>query len=116
MSRIFDPENKFWSAIGKGADVTCMSFLWTITSLPLVAVGAATTAFYAYTMRKVRDTEGGILSGFFSAFRQHFKKRHCCGCWKQLASHFCSRSQNFCATPSGWSDAARRTAMRDGRF
>ena len=74
MSRIFDPENKFWSAISKVADVTCMSFLWTITSLPLVTMGAATTAFYSYTMRQVRDTEGGILSGFFSAFRKHFKK------------------------------------------
>lgn len=39
-----------------------------------MTIGAATTAFYAYTMRQVRDTEGGILSGFFSAFRQHFKK------------------------------------------
>ena len=74
MSRIFDPENKFWSAISKVADVTCMSFLWTITSLPLVTMGAATTAFYSYTMRQVRDTEGGILSGFFGAFRKHFKK------------------------------------------
>lgn len=25
-------------------------------------------------MRQVRDTEGGILSGFFGAFRKHFKK------------------------------------------
>lgn len=74
MSRIFDPENKFWSAISKVADVTCMSVLWTITSLPLVTMGAANTAFYSYTMRQVRDTEGGILSGFFGAFRKHFKK------------------------------------------
>ena len=27
MSRLFDPENKFWNFIGKIADVTCMSFL-----------------------------------------------------------------------------------------
>lgn len=74
MSRIFDPENKFWSFIGKIADVTCMSVLWAATSLPLVTLGASTTAFYAYTMRQVRDTEGGILSGYFGAFRQHFKK------------------------------------------
>ena len=74
MSRIFDPENKFWSGISKIADVTCMSFLWTLTSLPLVTMGAATTAFYAYTMRQVRDTEGSVLAGFFKAFRQHFKK------------------------------------------
>ena len=40
MSRIFDPENKFWSFIGKIADVTCMSVLWAATSLPLVTLGA----------------------------------------------------------------------------
>ena len=45
MSRLFDPENKFWNFIGKIADVTCMSFLWVGTSLPLVTMGAATTAF-----------------------------------------------------------------------
>ena len=47
MSRIFDPENKFWNDIGKVADVTCMSLLWSLTSLPLVTIGAATTAVYA---------------------------------------------------------------------
>lgn len=35
-----------------------MSFLWVGTSLPLVTMGAATTAFYSYTMHQVRDTEG----------------------------------------------------------
>ena len=74
MSRLFDPENKFWNFIGKIADVTCMSFLWVGTSLPLVTMGAATTAFYSYTMHQVRDTEGGILSGYFKAFRHNFKK------------------------------------------
>ena len=74
MSRLFDPENKFWNFIGKIADVTCMSYLWVGTSLPLVTMGAATTAFYSYTMHQVRDTEGGILSGYFKAFRHNFKK------------------------------------------
>lgn len=74
MSRLFDPENKFWNAIGKVADVACMSLLWCITSIPLVTIGASTTAFYAFTMRQVRDTEGSILSGYFTAFKKHFKK------------------------------------------
>lgn len=74
MSRVFNPENKFWNFMDKVANVTCMSLLWTLTSLPLITMGAATTAFYSYTMRQVRDTEGGILSGFFSAFKRNFKK------------------------------------------
>ncbi len=77
MSRLFDPENKFWNFIGKIADVTCMSFLWVGTSLPLVTMGAATTAFYSYTMHQVRDTEGGILSGYFKAFRHNLVKILC---------------------------------------
>lgn len=74
MSRVFDPENKFWSFMDKVANVTCAGLIWAITSLPLVTIGASTTAFYSYSMRLVRDTEGGLLSGYFTAFKRHFKK------------------------------------------
>lgn len=74
MSNLFNPENKFWNFVAKLADVACMSVLWVVTSLPIVTMGAATTAFYSFTMRQVRDTEGGILSGYFDAFKKYFKK------------------------------------------
>lgn len=74
MIHLFDPENKFWNFVGKLADVACLSVLWFLTSLPVLTAGASFTALYAYTMRQVRDTEGGILSGYFSAFKKYFKK------------------------------------------
>lgn len=74
MSGLFNPENKFWNFVAKLADVCIMSFLWLIASLPLVTVGAATTAFYDFTLRQVRDQEGGIWSSFWSSFRRNFKK------------------------------------------
>ena len=74
MKRFFNPENKFWEFLGKLTDVACLSLLWFITSVPIITMGAATTAFCAFTMRQVNDTEGMVWSGFFKAFRQHWKK------------------------------------------
>lgn len=74
MNKIFNPENKFWEFIGKLADVACLSVLWFVTSLPIVTFGAATTAFYSFTMRQVNDTEGTVWSSYFKAFKKYFKK------------------------------------------
>ncbi len=74
MNRLFNPENKFWNFVGKLADVACMSFLWLICSVPIITTGAATTAFYAFTLHQVTDTEGGVIRSFFHAFRQYGKK------------------------------------------
>lgn len=74
MNRFFNPENKFWEFIGKLADVACLSLLWFITSVPIITFGAATTAFYQFTLRQVSNIEGTVWSSYFRAFKQHFKK------------------------------------------
>lgn len=74
MHTLFNPENKFWIFIGKIADVTCMSLLWLITSLPIITIGASTAAFYSFTMDAIQDLEGGVWNSYFRAFRKNFKK------------------------------------------
>jgi uncharacterized membrane protein YesL len=74
MHTLFNPENKFWNFMGKITDVACMSILWLITSLPVVTIGASTAAFYSFTLDAVQDMEGSVWSGYFSAFRENFKK------------------------------------------
>lgn len=74
MYTLFNPENKFWIFMGKITDVACMSFLWLITSLPIITIGASTAAFYSFTMEAVQDLEGGVCSSYFRAFRKNFKK------------------------------------------
>lgn len=74
MHTLFNPENKFWIFIGKITDVAYMSLLWLLTSLPVFTIGAATAAFYSFTMDAVQDLEGGVWHSFFHAFRKHFKK------------------------------------------
>lgn len=74
MYTLFNPENKFWIFMGKITDVACMSILWLITSIPIFTIGAATAAFYSFTLAAVQDMEGGVWHSYFHAFREHFKK------------------------------------------
>ena len=72
MCHLFNPENKFWNFIAKITDAACMSILWALVSLPLFTIGAATTAFYDFSLHQVNDREGKILKSFFGSFRAHF--------------------------------------------
>lgn len=72
MNRIFDQENRFWQFLGKITDVACLSFLWFLTSLPLVTMGAATASFYDFTMRQAQNIEGTVFRAYFRSFKKRF--------------------------------------------
>lgn len=74
MNGMFDPENKFWMFMEKVTNVMGISLLWLICSLPIVTMGAATTAVFQYTLHQVRDEEGYVWNGFFKAFKQNFRQ------------------------------------------
>ena len=74
MHTLFNPENKFWNFMGKITDVACMSLLWLLTSLPVFTIGAATAAFYSFTLDAVGDNEGRVICSYFSAFKANFTK------------------------------------------
>lgn len=74
MVQLFDPENRFWQFLGKITDAACLSVLWLITSLPLITIGASTTAFYEYTLKSVQNLEGSLFKSYFKSFRVHFKR------------------------------------------
>lgn len=77
MSRInavFNPENRFWMFMDKVTDAVIISILWLVCSLPVVTMGAATTAVFQFTLHQVRDEEGYVWKSFFHAFRQNFRQ------------------------------------------
>lgn len=74
MSGCFNPENRFWMFIEKVMDVALISLLWLVCSLPLVTIGAATTAVFQFTLHQVRDEEGYVWKSFFRAFKQNFRQ------------------------------------------
>lgn len=74
LNGMFDPENRFWMFMEKVMNAVVISLLWLICSIPVVTMGAATTAVFQFTLRQVRDEEGYVWQSFFKAFKQNFRQ------------------------------------------
>lgn len=68
----FSYESKFFQFVNQITDCFILSVLWLVTSLPIVTIGASTTALY-YTVYKVfAKEEGNLVKSFFLAFKREF--------------------------------------------
>lgn len=52
----------------------CLNALWILCSIPIVTMGAATTALYAVSIKLMRGEEGAVFHQFFRSFKQNFKQ------------------------------------------
>ena len=72
MKGIFSYDSPFFQFVGKVIDLVCLSLLWLIFSIPLITIGASSTALY-YACRKVLTLdEGGVWVCFWGSFKQNF--------------------------------------------
>lgn len=55
-------------------DFILLNMLWILCSLPVVTIGASTTALYSIMLKIVVNEEGYILKGFLQAFKDNFRK------------------------------------------
>ncbi len=78
MNSIFSFDNPVWNFIGKLTDLVLLTLLWAVTSLPVVTVGASSTALYYVTMKLAEDKEGSIIRSYFRAFKENFKQSTVC--------------------------------------
>ena len=74
MDKLFDLDNPFFRFISKLVDVIWLNILWLIFSIPMVTIGASTTAMFSVTMKMARDKEGYVFQGFWKAFKENFKQ------------------------------------------
>jgi len=63
--------NKYGSYL---ADTFILSLMWLVFSIPLVTMGASTTAMFYVATRRIANREGYITSDFWQAFKANFKK------------------------------------------
>lgn len=73
LSRIFDMDNavfRFFHTIG---EIWWLHILWLVCSLPVITIGASTTALI-YSCMKVQGREGYATQNFFRSFRENFKQ------------------------------------------
>ena len=72
MSNIFDYDGGIMSTINKIVDCILLGMLWLLFSIPLITIGASTTALY-YTVNKViRHDRSHIAREFWRGFKTNF--------------------------------------------
>ena len=71
---LFSIEGPLWRALNLIADVIILHFLWLVCSLPLVTIGASTTALFYAMMKRIRTNEGHVTSNFWKSFKENFRQ------------------------------------------
>lgn len=73
MKHLFSIDNKFFGVMTRIADLLILNFLFLICCLPLITIGASTSALYSVTLKMSRNEEPYIFKGFLKAFKENFK-------------------------------------------
>lgn len=71
--RFFNSENAFWKPLGWLGDVVFLSLLWFVISVPLITLGATTTALYDAVVHGFRKKDPETVMRFFRTLKKEFK-------------------------------------------
>lgn len=71
---IFDVNTPFFQFLNKLSDVILLGLLWLACCIPVVTIGASTTAYVSVLMDMQRNLEGNIYHQFKVRFRSYFKR------------------------------------------
>ena len=74
MSNLFNPDNKFFTFMGRVADLMILNILCIICCIPVITIGPAITAMFYVTLKMVRNEESYIAKSFFRSFKQNFRQ------------------------------------------
>lgn len=64
---------KIMNLFSRISDFLLLNFLFIITSLPIITIGASVTALYSVNLKMVKSEESYITREYFKAFRRNFK-------------------------------------------
>lgn len=74
MGSLFNLDAPIWVWMSEVADVIILTFLWWLCCIPIVTIGASTTAFFYVMGKKVRKENTYVVRDFFKSFKQNFKQ------------------------------------------
>ncbi len=79
MAKRFRTDNPFFRFMGNLGDLALLNLLWLVCSLPVLTLGASTTALF-YVARKIASGEDYALGrDFFRSFRANWRQATCLG-------------------------------------
>ncbi|MCR5577123.1 MAG: YesL family protein [Oscillospiraceae bacterium] len=67
-------ESKLHAMLTAVIDIVWLGLLWLVCSLPVLTLGAASTALYYSMVKCVRHERGRATRAFFGSFRQNFRQ------------------------------------------
>lgn len=71
---LFDPESPFGRGMEKVWQLIILNVLWLVCSLPVVTLGASSTALHAVLFALLRGEDDRIVRRFFAAFGENWKR------------------------------------------
>lgn len=71
---MFNYDNKVFEFINKVVDTMFATLLWVAFSLPVITLGASTTAFYETVHKVLRKNKGYLWRTFWTTFIANFKR------------------------------------------
>lgn len=73
MSRLFNPDSPVMQFLTRVADLVILNVLWLLFSLPVITLGASTTALYRSLLTLIDGGGTSTVLLFWNAFRSEFK-------------------------------------------
>ena len=72
--KLFNTDGGFYKFISRFFDLVKLNFLWLLFCLPVITIGASTTAAYGVALKMVDDEESYIARSFVREFKRNFKQ------------------------------------------
>lgn len=69
---VFGFEGSYIRIFDKIFDILALGFLWILCSIPIITVGASSTALYYAMVKCVKNQDGYISREFFRSFKKNF--------------------------------------------
>lgn len=70
----FSVDSPLYKFLTRLFDMFKLNLMWLVCSLPVVTMGAATTAAYTITLKMLKNEEGYIAGPFWEEFKRNLKK------------------------------------------
>ena len=74
MSRFFNPDNPVMEFIAKIFDLVILNLIFIFSCVPIITIGASTSALSYVTLKMVRGEDPYICRNFWKSVRQNFKQ------------------------------------------
>lgn len=74
MSKLFSLDSGLYKFMSRLFDMLKLNAMWILCSIPIVTIGASTTAAFTITLKMVDEEEGYIAGPFLKEFKANLFK------------------------------------------